>query len=126
MIAFITQRLDYPLAAPAEQWEDRDFCLTAITLKRHALRLVPRSFWRESGFCLAAVKRTPEALEWADEKIITPELCLAAVQANSMALGYVPRLLLTKEMVQTAVVNNRRALAFVSDEWREEAKAALV
>jgi hypothetical protein len=39
MIAFITQHLDYPLAAPAEQWEDRDFCLTAITLKRHALRL---------------------------------------------------------------------------------------
>jgi hypothetical protein len=75
---------------------------------------------------MAAVKRTPEALEWADKKIITPELCLVAVQANSMALGYVPRLLLTKEMVQTAVVNNRNVLAFVSDEWREEAEAALV
>ncbi|GHV96349.1 hypothetical protein AGMMS50293_26690 [Spirochaetia bacterium] len=147
--AFITEHLDYPLSAPEEQWEDRAFCLAAITLKRHALRLVKRSFWQESDFCMEAVKRSPEALEWANEEAITAEICqtavkqdgeaiasvprrlltealiLEAVKQNGLALYSVPRTRLTKEIVETAVLSRPAALAYVPGEWREEAKAAL-
>jgi hypothetical protein len=130
--------------------------LAAIAGNNRALKSVPCTLWKDGEFFREAVIRNGEALDWVDEKLLSPELCAAAVAQNGMALEYVPRpwrsaknaegvslclaavrqngmalqfvpeMLLSKEIVCTAVSNCPAALAFVPDEWREEAKAALM
>jgi hypothetical protein len=70
MFDFIKKHLQYPLNAPSESWEDRNFCLTAIILKRNALRMVPRRFWQEHDFCMAAIQRNSEAIEWISNEYL--------------------------------------------------------
>jgi hypothetical protein len=147
--AFIDKHLPYPLNAPDESWEEREFCLNAIGMKRNALRLVSRRFWKDADFCLRAVKITPDALEWVHEKTVTPEMCmeavrqdgealmyapkqflteeimLAAVKQNGLALYSVPKMLLTGAIIREALQQNRNALRYVPDEWRDEAKAMI-
>ena len=147
--AFLAKHLDYPLNAPASDWDSKDFCLTAISLKNIALRCVPRKFWKDHDFCLAAVKRNGQALEWIHDNVITEEMCLIAIKQypdalgavpkrflseplileainrNGTALYYVPRMQLTKKIIVSAVRQNKNALQYVPDEWREEAKEAM-
>jgi hypothetical protein len=147
--AFLIEHLPYPLNAPDESWEDKEFCLNAIGMKRNALRLVSRRFWKDAEFCRRAVKINPEALEWVHEKTITPEMCfeavrqdgevlscvpkqfltaeliLTAVKQNGLALYSVPKTRLTKAIIREAVTQNRNALQYVPDEWRDEAKAMI-
>ena len=99
---FITSRLDYPLNAPYEQWESKEFCLTAITLKNNALRCVPRKFWRDQDFCLNAVKRNAKSLERIRNDIMTEEMCYIAVKQDAHALGNVPNHLLSEPLIMEA------------------------
>ena len=146
---FIEPHLVYPFNAPSEKWDEADFCLEAIGLKKNALRCVNRKFWKDHDFCLEAVKRRGEAIEWISDKILTTEMCLIAVKHDGNALGsvpkhlltealilealnydgtalyYVPKFNLTKLIITTAVKQNKDALLYVPEEWREEARAVL-
>ena len=100
-------------------------CLIVIRWSDHALRSIPEQFWENETFCREAVKSNTDAMFYIPPPLLTDEFILAAVRENGMILEYIPRMRLTKEIVITAVKSRRNALALVSDEWREEAKAAL-
>ena len=145
----LLQLVGYPLNASHEQWESREFCLTAIALTKGAFRCVPRHFWCEADFCLEAVRRNAESFEWVKDDVKTEEMCyiaikndphaldnvpkrllseqliLEAIGYHSIAFAYVPKMQLTKKIVVAAVKQGINIKLYVPDEWKEEAKEAM-
>lgn len=117
---FLAANLVYPFNAPEEKWNEKEFCLEAICLKRNAYRLVPDKFWHDKDFCLEAVKRNynetsavHDALEWIYDDTLTEEMCLIAVNYDGFALQDISQKQITEKVIMQAVTQNGKAIQFV-------------
>jgi hypothetical protein len=123
------QKNGLQLNAVPEQFKTLEICLAAVSQNSGAIKDVPAELLtavlkqnpnavkglsgKQSGVLSAFVAENGLYLEFAPEKLKTPELYLAAVTQNGMALQFVPEKQRTKEILLAAVNQNGMAVQFL-------------
>jgi len=95
------------------RWNDRSFCLDAVTEDGLLLQYVP-DLNQDDEVCLAAVKKNPDALQFVRRQ--TPRLCRTAIERDPLALKHVRQQ--NEFLCRLAMEQDPLAEAYVAGEFR--------
>jgi hypothetical protein len=97
------------------EWNDPDFCKSAVQQNGCALQYVKSEFQTED-ICKLAVQQNGYAILYVNSELLTEDICKSAVQRHGCALQFIKPELLTEDICKLAVQQNGCALVYIRQE----------